>query len=116
MIEERMDHNRGRPYYFNKVTKKVGWSREEVMETPLGGAPGMPPPPPQAAADEVKAVKDPSTGRTYYVNMRTRKTGWTPEEVTEIQSDMLQEIKYRTDRDHLKSQDMRQVIRGGGDK
>jgi cysteine-rich repeat protein len=79
-IQEAQDPS-GKTYYYNKYTAKVGWSPEEVTRNPepkavsrkggknkdgqMGGK-----------TESVLSAVDPSTGKTYFYNQFTQKTGW----------------------------------------
>lgn len=90
------DPKSGKPYYYNKVTKKTCWSRPACMG-PAPAATAAPPalpaaatvaaaaaataatPPPvpaAAAAPTWVEAKDPSSGKSYWYNKATKETTW----------------------------------------
>ena len=96
-IVEHYDEKRGRHYYYNTVTRKTGWCRDDVMPAALGpataagggggvrgsssvggggGGGGGRSSPNGAGADGAEACID-AQGRTYYFNRHTGKSSWT---------------------------------------
>jgi hypothetical protein len=97
-VEEVRDEASGKMYFFNKHTGKTGWTREEVMRTPElkgpvrgggsggggssaggGGGEGA------GMGDKTQSVLsavDPATGRAYFFNQFSQKTGWGKQEVS----------------------------------
>ncbi|CAC9475821.1 conserved hypothetical protein [Leishmania infantum JPCM5] len=77
MWEARVDPRTGRTFYINHETKTTSWERPAVAPTPL---PAVRPSSGNVEAcgdgDWVPCV-DPATGRTFYVNDKTRQTSWT---------------------------------------
>ena len=71
-IQQRFDERYGRHYYFNCLTKKSGWTIEEVLPPPA-----EPPPNPYP---HVQQRFDARYGRHYYFNSLTKKSGGTIEE------------------------------------
>ncbi|TPP51130.1 WW domain family protein [Leishmania donovani] len=77
MWEARVDPRTGRTFYINHETKTTSWERPAVAPTP--------PPAVRPSSGNVEACGDgdwvpcvdPATGRTFYVNDKTRQTSWT---------------------------------------
>ena len=99
-VEERFDETHQTTYFFNTVTQKSGWTREEVMSSALydsdddaesGGDAQVAAETPSVEAgtetapleEHIEERKDESSGHTYYFNTNTQKSGWTREEVQE---------------------------------
>jgi hypothetical protein len=76
-IEVRFDARYQRNYYINSVTKKTGWTVQDVAT-----APPMPPAaPPPNPYPYIQQRHDPRYNRNYYFNTSTKKSGWTIDEL-----------------------------------
>ncbi|CAG9572154.1 conserved hypothetical protein [Leishmania major strain Friedlin] len=76
MWEARVDPRTGRTFYINHETKTTSWERPAVAPTPLPAAqPSSGNVETGGDSDWVPCV-DPATGRTFYVNDKTRQTSW----------------------------------------
>jgi hypothetical protein len=89
---ESKDPKSGKPYYYNKVTKKTSWARPACMAaaaeaaTTSPSSAGPPALPATAAATPATAApsaagawqeaKDPNSGRSYWYNKQTKETTW----------------------------------------
>jgi hypothetical protein len=84
--EQRVDHRTGRTFYVNHLTRTTTWtpptSTSSTSSSPLpaarpavagAAAPGSP----EAVNDEWESRVDLASGRTFYVNHRTKQTSWT---------------------------------------
>jgi hypothetical protein len=92
-VEKVLDPDSGKAYYFNKFTGDTGWSPEEVSRVPAlkgvgrggagaggteaGSSGGMLP-----KTQSVISTVDPSTGKSYFYNQFTQKSGWDEKEVS----------------------------------
>jgi hypothetical protein len=81
-VQKRWDPNYKRHYYFNSVTKKSGWSMEEVA-TPTPAPPAAPPPEPPNPYPHIQQRFDTRYNRNYFFNSITRKSGWSMADVLE---------------------------------
>jgi hypothetical protein len=82
-IQQRFDARYSRHYYFNSVTKKSGWSVEDVASPPPPTPPAAPPPDPPNPYPHIQQRFDARYKRNYYFNSQTRKSGWSMAEVLE---------------------------------
>jgi hypothetical protein len=74
-IVEAVD-SEGNTYYYNKYTAKVGWHPEEVTrnaraELTMEGGDGG-----RSRMESVQSQIDPASGKEYFFNTHTQKTGW----------------------------------------
>jgi hypothetical protein len=87
-VQEAHD-SAGKTYYYNKYTAKVGWSPQEVTRNPEPASPaavkrkggkkdgGM-----GEKTESVLSAVDPTTGKIYFYNQYTQKTGWAKDEAS----------------------------------
>ena len=79
------DPSSGKVYYANTITKQTQWTAPEGWGAPAPTPPPVPVPtsvvssaPKKTIAQEAgwKEMKDPSSGKIYYANTKTRETSW----------------------------------------
>ncbi len=82
--KEMKDEKTGRPYWYNKVTKKTTWNEADTKATSPkqdtaadpAATPASPLPASQGMGSDWKEMKDEKTGRPYWYNKVTKKTTW----------------------------------------
>ena len=85
--ESRVDPTTGRPFYVNLVERTTSWERPTAPAAAPTPAPTPAPPPVTEQTEEAslaslpagwEARVDPTSGRTFYVNLTERTTSWNP--------------------------------------